>query len=71
MDQSILVLNAGSSSIKFQMFDAGAIDLRQTLKGQMEGIGTKPHLVAKDVDELAKRLDEYPIPNCRDAHQRL
>src|SRR5262245_37248903 len=51
MTPTILVLNAGSSSIKFQLFavSAGA-NLVRRLKGQMEGIGSRPRLLAKDVD---------------------
>ena len=51
MNPTILVLNAGSSSIKFQLFavtpEAG---LARRLKGQMEGIGSSPRLLARDVD---------------------
>jgi acetate kinase len=47
--ETILVLNAGSSSIKFQQFAVGAADrLERHLKGQIEGIGTRPRLVARD-----------------------
>jgi acetate kinase len=45
----ILVLNAGSSSLKFSLFRldaAGALQL--TLRGQIDGIGTRPHLKASD-----------------------
>ncbi|MEO8485893.1 MAG: acetate/propionate family kinase [Betaproteobacteria bacterium] len=52
MDDAILVVNAGSSSVKFSLFDAGeagdagdAATLR--LRGQVEGLGTAPHFVAK------------------------
>jgi acetate kinase len=42
---TILVVNAGSSSVKFQIF---AIDrgygLPRQIKGQMDGIGTRPRL---------------------------
>jgi acetate kinase len=48
MSESILVVNAGSSSIKFQLFSIGADDqLQRRLKGQIEGIGVRPHLTAK------------------------
>ena len=48
MSDTILVVNAGSSSIKFQLFSIGAGDqLQRLLKGQIEGIGLRPHLVAK------------------------
>jgi acetate kinase len=51
MAESILVVNAGSSSIKFQLFEIGSRDqLKRRLKGQIEGIGTRPHLIAKNVD---------------------
>jgi acetate kinase len=48
MSDTILVVNAGSSSIKFQLFSIGAGDqLQRRLKGQIEGIGVRPHLIAK------------------------
>ena len=49
MAETILVVNAGSSSIKFQLFAIerdGRLDRR--LKGQIDGIGTRPKLFAKD-----------------------
>ena len=47
MSETILVVNAGSSSIKFQLFSVGGDQLQRRLKGQIEGIGVRPHLVAK------------------------
>ena len=38
---TILVINAGSSSIKFQAIH-GKGGLERLLKGQMDGIGVKP-----------------------------
>jgi acetate kinase len=50
MSETILVVNAGSSSIKFQLFSVGAGDrLQRLLKGQIEGIGVHPRLLAKGV----------------------
>jgi acetate kinase len=49
MSRTILVINAGSSSLKFEAFDwqeNGAMQRR--LKGQMEAIGSHPHLIARD-----------------------
>lgn len=47
MSDTILVVNAGSSSIKFQLFEVGAGDtLNRLIKGQIDGIGVKPRLVA-------------------------
>jgi len=49
MTDTILVVNAGSSSIKFQMFEVGAHDrLQRRMKGQIDGIGTRPRLKAAD-----------------------
>jgi acetate kinase len=46
--ETILVVNAGSSSIKFQLFSIAAGDrLDRLLKGQIEGVGVKPHLIAR------------------------
>lgn len=50
MTDSILVVNAGSSSIKFQLFSVAAGDqLQRRLKGQIEGIGVHPRIFAKGV----------------------
>jgi acetate kinase len=47
--QTILVVNAGSSSLKFQVFAAGADDAPQCqIRGQVDGIGTSPRLRATD-----------------------
>ncbi len=51
MSDGILVLNAGSSSIKFSLFvesSNGSPELRS--RGQVEGIGTAPHFMAKGPD---------------------
>ena len=48
MNGGILVINAGSSSIKFSLFSIEpAIGFTLTLKGQVEGIGTRPHFIAQ------------------------
>ncbi len=48
MPDTILVVNAGSSSIKFQLFSVAAEDqLQRRLKGQIDGIGVRPHLIAR------------------------
>ena len=44
---TILVVNAGSSSVKFQIFTVeGEGGLRRQIKGQMDGIGSRPRLRA-------------------------
>jgi acetate kinase len=48
---TILVVNAGSSSVKFQVFArAGAHDLKRLIKGQMDGVGSLPRLRANAAD---------------------
>ena len=47
---AILVVNAGSSSLKFQVFATnGTKELRRLVRGQMEGIGVRPRLRAEDM----------------------
>ncbi|MHC2281341.1 acetate kinase [Bradyrhizobium diazoefficiens] len=64
---TILVVNAGSSSVKFQVFSVeGEGRLRRQLKGQMDGIGSRPRLRASGAngDPLADRA--YPIETVPD-----
>ena len=48
MTDTILVLNAGSSSIKFSLFAEGGGEPTVVARGQIEGIDTAPHFIAKD-----------------------
>jgi acetate kinase len=49
---TILVVNAGSSSVKFQVFGADAESApERLLKGQMDGIGARPKLRAEAADK--------------------
>jgi acetate kinase len=48
MADAILVVNAGSSSIKFSVFVERGGTPVLTLRGQIEGLYTRPHFVAKD-----------------------
>ena len=44
---SILVVNAGSSSVKFEVFAVdGSKKLTRKIKGQIDGIGRRPRLRA-------------------------
>jgi len=69
---TILVVNAGSSSVKFQAF---AVDsdgrLRREIKGQMDGIGSRPRLRASGAtgDKLADRA--YPLESVPDVPAAL
>lgn len=49
MSNTIFVVNAGSSSIKFQLFSvSGDGHCDRSMKGQFDGIGSRPHLYASD-----------------------
>ena len=61
MADGILTLNAGSSSIKFALFDACApVPQVPELSGQVDGLGARPHLKAKD--RQGRRLDDVDLP---------
>jgi acetate kinase len=48
---TILVANAGSSSVKFQVFGIGQDgSLERQIKGQMDGVGSRPRLRATGAD---------------------
>ena len=69
---TILVVNAGSSSVKFQIFAIEAEGrLRRQIKGQMDGIGTRPRLRATGAsdDPMADRA--YPIESVPDVPAAL
>ena len=57
MEQVILVLNAGSSSLKFSLFAAHQAEPELRLRGQIEGINGAPHFIARDTagDILAEQ----------------
>src|SRR5499426_4202130 len=60
---TILVVNAGSSSVKFQVFDADrGKELKRLIKGQMSGIGTRPRLKAEATDS-APLIDQSYAPD--------
>jgi acetate kinase len=73
MDDYALVLNAGSSSLKFCVFERPAgQSWRLEARGQIEGIGTSPSLSVKDADggRLAgEKLDS--VSNGREALEAL
>jgi len=61
---SILVLNSGSSSIKFAIYEAGGADARRLYEGAVDGIGTEQgKFWIKDASG-AKLIDQSPaLPN--------
>lgn len=50
MTSVYVVLNAGSSSLKFQIFDPSGVEPQVIYRGLVEGIGTSPHFLVKDFD---------------------
>jgi acetate kinase len=50
MSGPLLTLNAGSSSLKFAVFEADGAELGRVVAGQVEGIGTAPRLSARGPD---------------------
>jgi len=59
MADMILVVNAGSSSLKFEVFSVGREGaLARQVRGRVDGIGTHPRLVAYD-SKGATLIDEH------------
>lgn len=48
MSDAIIVLNAGSSSLKFSIYGVADPELELVARGQFEGLGTSPRFKAKD-----------------------
>jgi acetate kinase len=60
MADTLLVVNAGSSSIKFSSYDLGpGRSLRLASKGQMDGIGTQARLRVRDAQGAALTDQKY------------
>ena len=64
---SILVVNAGSSSVKFRVFEVeGPQSLRQLISGQMDGIGVRPKLKASGASDeklIERSYDATEVPD--------
>lgn len=61
---SILVVNAGSSSLKFSLFRG---DLALAARGQVDGLGTRPRLTVRDGGGTALEERELAFGEARDA----
>jgi len=71
MDDYALVLNAGSSSLKFCVFRRSEMEnWRLEARGQIEGIGSSPRLSVKDGRD-ARLADETLDASVRDGRQAL
>ena len=72
MTETILVVNAGSSSIKFQTFEVAAHDrLERGMKGQIEGIGTRPRLTVRSADRQTVVDTTWPAAEASDVPAAL
>lgn len=68
----ILVINAGSSSLKFSVFRLmEAESLMLVVRGQMEGLGTRPRLTARDAagNTLVER--EFAVSEAHEARDAI
>jgi acetate kinase len=69
---TVLVVNAGSSSVKFQLFDVtGEGGLQRRIKGQMDGIGTRPNLKAVDAHGAVMVERTFQADDIRDVPAAL
>jgi acetate kinase len=67
MSNTVLCLNAGSSSIKFEVFEVTPRDdLQLAFRGQLEGIGFRPRLTAKRSDTLSLIDRTYTVRDVPD-----
>lgn len=69
---TILVVNAGSSSVKFQIFAVSSDgNPRRQIKGQVDGIGSRPRLRATNANSEVIAERAYPTENIRDVSAAL
>ena len=72
MNDALLVVNAGSSSIKFALFPLAAeIPRRPSLSGQIEGIGAGLGTTLSAVDGGGQTLAHRPLADCHDHHRAI
>ncbi len=74
MPDAILALNAGSSSIKFALFEIGPGDglaLALAVKGEVEGVGGAPHFTARDANGAELARHRWPEGQAPDSHDAL
>jgi acetate kinase len=60
MTGAILVLNAGSSSLKFTLYASSAAGPRPLVRGQVEGLTTTPAFVARDAQDRVVQQRDWP-----------
>lgn len=69
MADALLTLNAGSSSIKFALFErAHPVPAKPELVGQIDGIGARPHITARNAQ--GQSLDDIDLRLSGDGQHR-
>jgi acetate kinase len=67
----ILALNAGSSSLKFALFETGADRTAvPDFRGEMEGIGSAPHFTVRDAKGVVQAEKRWP-DGASETHESL
>lgn len=71
-DRIVLIVNAGSSSLKFSVFRLGDTDILQlAVRGQIDGIGTRPHLCVKDITSAVVAERDFAIIEISNVQQAI
>jgi acetate kinase len=60
MSDAILTLNAGSSSLKFALFDIANAAVHLSVKGEAEKLDATPHFMAEDADGESLADESWP-----------
>jgi acetate kinase len=60
MSNAILTLNAGSSSLKFALFDIANAAVHLSVKGEAEKLDATPHFMAEDADGESLADESWP-----------
>ncbi len=68
---TILVVNAGSSSVKFEVFAIEGDALKRQARGQVDGIGTNPRLRATGADRAVLVDRAFPAATIPDVQAAL
>lgn len=71
MNNTLLVINAGSSSIKFALYRQQARQLVADASGQVEGIGTQPRFTAKHPQAEVLFVPELAVDQIQDHKEAI
>jgi acetate kinase len=74
MTPTIMVLNAGSSSVRFAAFELCGADLHRLFNGSFERLGTAPHFIVQDEKHVLmeeRHLSPTEFPNQEAAVEAL